>query len=227
MLFERLGYLVYRRRRAVLALTGLFVAVAVFWGTGVFGALADGGFEDPDAESAVAAEVIDETFGHVSGDVVVVYQGSDVTDRADVEQTLANLPASAAVAVTSYWSTDRAPGFVSDDGDTTFATLALAGDTEAEREEAYLEVADALVVPGVDTYRGGEVATFVDINSQIEEDLARAEMLSFPVLLILLVIVFGSLAAASLPLAVGGISILGAFTLLNVATQFGDVSVFA
>ena len=52
-------------------------------------------------------------------------------------------------------------------------------------------------------------------------------MLSFPILLVLLVIVFGSLAAASLPLAVGGIAILGAFTVLNVATQFGDVSVFA
>ena len=51
MLFERLGHLMYRRRRAVLALTGLFVAVAVAWGTGVFGSLSDGGFEDPEAPS--------------------------------------------------------------------------------------------------------------------------------------------------------------------------------
>ncbi|MGB2839244.1 MAG: MMPL family transporter, partial [Actinomycetes bacterium] len=58
-------------------------------------------------------------------------------------------------------------------------------------------------------------------------DLARAEMLSFPILLLLLVVVFGSVAAASLPLAVGGISILGAFTVLNVATKLTDVSVFA
>ncbi len=235
MLFERLGHLVYRRRRAVLALTGLFVAVAVGWGAGVFGSLADGGFEDPDAESSVAAEVIDETFGHVTGDVVVVYQAAPATfGGADgesggvaVEEALASLPASAVTSVTSYWSTGGAPDFVSDDGSTTFATVALAGADDAEREEAYLEVADALVVPGVNTFRGGQVPTFVDINSQIEQDLARAELLSFPILLLLLVVVFGSLAAASLPLAVGGISILGAFTLLNVATQFADVSVFA
>lgn len=237
MLFERLGHLVYHRRRAVLALTGLFVAVAVAWGTGVFGSLADGGFEDPDAESSVAAEVIDETFGHVTGDVVVVYRaepgtfggGGDggETGGAPVEEALSSLPASAVTSVTSYWSTGGAPDFVSDDGSMTFATLALAGADDAEREEAYLGVADAMVVPGVDTFRGGEVPTFVDINAQIEQDLARAELLSFPILLLLLVVVFGSLAAASLPLAVGGISILGAFTLLNVATQFADVSVFA
>lgn len=227
MMFERLGYLVYRRRRAVLALTGVFVAVALTWGTGVFGALADGGFEDPAAESSVAAAAIDETFGHVSGDVVVVYQGPDVASDAEVERTLAELPGSEVISVTSYWSTGGAPEFVSADGNTTFATLALAGNTESDREEAYLAIADDLVAPGVDTFRGGEVPAFVDINTQIEDDLALAETISFPVLLLLLVIVFGGLAAASLPLAVGGISVLGAFTLLNVATQFGDVSVFA
>ena len=222
----------YRRRRAVLALTGLFVAFALSWGTGVFGSLSDGGFEDPGAESTAAAEVIDDTFGHVTGDVVVVYrdQGAMVDDPGfggAVEQTLDALPTSAVTAVTSYWSTEKAPSFVSDDGSTTFATLALAGSSDAEREEAYLQIADSLVVPGIETYRGGQVPTFVDINTQIEADLARAEALSFPLLLVLLVIVFGSLAAASLPLAVGGLSILGAFTVLNAAAQLGDVSVFA
>jgi RND superfamily putative drug exporter len=228
----RWGRLTYRRRRWVLALTGVFVVVAGVWGTGVFGALSDGGFEDPAAESTVAAEVVDATFGHVSGDVVVVYRStsSTVDDPAfggAVEDTLTSLPREAVRSVTSTWSTGGAPGFVSADGRTTFATLALVGDTDAEREDAYLEVADDLVVPGVETYRGGQVPTFVDINSQIEDDLARAEMLSFPILLILLLLVFGSLAAASLPLAVGGLAILGAFTVLNVAAQLGDVSVFA
>jgi uncharacterized membrane protein YdfJ with MMPL/SSD domain len=232
MVFERLGQLVYRRRRRVLAFTGLFVVIALAWGTGVFGALSDGGFEDPGAESSTAAEVIDATFGHVNGDVVVVYRADqDILDSAgpgaDVERALGDLPPSAVTSVLSYWSTGNDPGFVSTDGRTTFATVALSGDTDAEREAAYLEIADALQVPGVETFRGGQVPTFIDINSQIESDLGRAEMLSFPILLLLLGVVFGSVAAASLPLAVGAISILGAFTLLNVATQFTDVSVFA
>ena len=231
MVFERMGRLVYRRRRLVLALTGLFVAIALTWGTGVFGALSDGGFEDPGAESSTAAEVIDSTFGHVTGDVVVVYRADQnivgTGEGAGVERALEDLPSSAVTSVLSYWSTGGDPGFVSADGRTTFATLALSGDTDAEREEAYLEVADELQVSGVESFRGGQVPTFVDINTQIESDLARAEMLSFPILLLLLVVVFGSVAAASLPLAVGGISILGAFTVLNVATKLTDVSVFA
>ena len=231
MVFERMGRLVYRRRRLVLALTGLFVAIALTWGTGVFGALSDGGFEDPGAESSTAAEVIDSTFGHVTGDVVVVYRADQnivgTGEGAGVERALEDLPSSAVTSVLSYWSTGGDPGFVSADGRTTFAMLALSGDTDAEREEAYLEVADELQVSGVESFRGGQVPTFVDINTQIESDLARAEMLSFPILLLLLVVVFGSVAAASLPLAVGGISILGAFTVLNVATKLTDVSVFA
>ncbi|HUV48874.1 MAG TPA: MMPL family transporter [Actinomycetes bacterium] len=231
MVFERMGRLVYRRRRLVLSLTGLFVAIALTWGTGVFGALSDGGFEDPGAESSTAAEVIDSTFGHVTGDVVVVYRADQnivgTGAGSGIERALEDLPPSAVTSVTSYWSTGGDPGFVSADGRTTFATLALSGDTDAQREEAYLEVAGELQVSGVESFRGGQVPTFVDINSQIESDLARAEMLSFPILLLLLVVVFGSVAAASLPLAVGGISILGAFTLLNVATKLTDVSVLA
>ncbi len=232
MIFERLGHLMYRRRRWVLALTGLFLVVGVSWGTGVFGALDDGGFEDPAAESSRAAATIADEFSGTSGDVVVVYRSDTLTvdDPAfaqPVSTALDRLPAADVESVTSYWSTGRGPAFVSDDGRTTFAVLALVGDTDAEREESYRAIADDLQVDGVETLRGGQVPTFVDINTQIEEDLATAEMLSFPLLLVLLVIVFGSLAAASLPLAVGGIAILGAFTVLNVATQFGDVSVFA
>ena len=48
-----------------------------------------------------------------------------------------------------------------------------------------------------------------------------------PVLLVLLVVIFGSLAAASLPLAIGATAILGAFTALRAITYFTDVSVFA
>ena len=48
-----------------------------------------------------------------------------------------------------------------------------------------------------------------------------------PILLVLLVIIFGSLAAACLPLAIGGTAILGAFTALRAFALFTDVSVFA
>ena len=54
-MFEALGRVMYRRRRWVVALAVAFVVFAGVWGTGVFGAMTGGGFEDPGSESSKAA----------------------------------------------------------------------------------------------------------------------------------------------------------------------------
>ena len=66
-----------------------------------------------------------------------------------------------------------------------------------------------------------------DGDAQVAGDIARAETLSSPLLLVLLVMVFGALAAAGMPLLVGGLAILGAFTALRLLSMVTDVSVFA
>ena len=225
----------YRRRRVVLALAGIALVVAGVWGTSVFGSLTGGGFEDPGSESTRAATVVDEEFGHRSADVVVVYQapeGSSLTvaDPAfaqEVRSTLAGLAPEYVSAVSSYWSSGRSPTFVTEDGRTTYAAITVRGADDEAREQAYTAIADDLVADDLTTLRGGSVPVMVAMNTQVEEDIARAEMLSFPVLLVLLVIIFGSLVAAGLPLAIGGVAILGAFTVLKVLTLFTDVSIFA
>ena len=65
------------------------------------------------------------------------------------------------------------------------------------------------------------------INKQVTSDIGRAEGISMPVLLILLLVIFGSLAAASLPLAIGGIGILGSFAALRLLTLVTDVSIYS
>ncbi len=57
-MFEALGRFSYRRRRLVLTLTGVFVALGLAWGTGVFGSLANGGFDAPNTEAANAVATI-------------------------------------------------------------------------------------------------------------------------------------------------------------------------
>ena len=61
----------------------------------------------------------------------------------------------------------------------------------------------------------------------MESDLQRAEMIALPVTLLLLVVVFGSVVAALLPLAVGILAIIGTFAVLQVMTTFTDVSIFS
>ena len=55
----------------------------------------------------------------------------------------------------------------------------------------------------------------------------RAELIAFPILAILLLLVFRGLVAASLPLAIGGIAVVGTFLSLRVLSEFTDVSIFA
>jgi RND superfamily putative drug exporter len=80
-----------------------------------------------------------------------------------------------------------------------------------------------LVTVGV----GGQAEVFRQVTSQVESDLQRAETITFPVVLVLLVLVFGSVVAAGLPLAVAAISVVGTLLVLFVLTMATDVSIFS
>jgi RND superfamily putative drug exporter len=229
-MFEALGRVMYRRRRWVVALTLAFVVFAGVWGTGVFGQLTGGGFEDPDAESSRAGEVAAEALGREGSDVIVLYRSAELTvdDPAfedAVTGSLAALPEDVVERSTTFWAT-QAPQLVSEDRRATYAVLTLAGDVD-EREAGLEAVEDRLDVEGLDVSVGGGIAINRDINELVSSDIVRAELISMPVLAVLLVVILGSLAAASLPLAIGAVAILGAFTALRGFAAVTDVSIFA
>ncbi|TWD79211.1 RND superfamily putative drug exporter [Kribbella amoyensis] len=232
-MFEKLGRFGYRRRRLVLALTGVFVIAAVVWGTGVFGSLANGGFEAPDTEAARAVRTIEQTVGRTGTDVIVLYRDpartvADPGFRQGVEQHLAGLPTTDVVRTSTYWST-RSPAFVSKDQHSTYAVVTLTGADPEERLSAFHRIDDRLrqAPAGLDVKVGGEVAVFDEVNTQTEHDIVQAESISLPIVLVLLVVVFGGLVAAGLPLFVGGLAILGAFVVLRALSTFTDVSIFS
>src|SRR3712207_4265736 len=78
-MFEALGRVIYRRRRWVAALTLAFVVFAGVWGTGVFGHMTGGGFEDPDSESSRALEVAERELGRAGDDVIVLWSSDEMT----------------------------------------------------------------------------------------------------------------------------------------------------
>jgi RND superfamily putative drug exporter len=229
-MFERFGRLMYRRRRWAVAVTVAFVVFAGVWGTQVFGSLTGGGFEDPGSDSYRAAEVAAERLGRDDADVIVLYRSEALTvDDAAFEQavtaTLAALPSGVVDRTVTTWSTGS-PDLVSEDRHATYAVLGLRGD-EDERDDGLARIEDSLDAPGLDTQVGGLTTINRDITERISADIARAETISMPILFLLLLVIFGGLAAASLPLAIGGIAILGAFTALRVATYFTDISIFS
>src|SRR6266851_2682316 len=231
-MFEAWGRFVYRRRRIVLVIAGLGVIFAAVWGTGVFGALKTaGGFTDPGSQSQRAADLAARAFGRDTADVVVLYRSPaltvhDAAYRTAVTQTLAALPRDRVTSTATYWST-RSAQFASQDGHQTYAVLRLAGADDAARIKSFDAVKNKLSVPGLTELAGGQIPTEQAINKQVTADIGRAETISMPVLLILLLVIFGSLAAASLPLAIGGIGILGSFTALRLLTLGTDVSIYS
>jgi RND superfamily putative drug exporter len=230
-MFEALGRGAYRRRRSVIAAAVVFLAFAGIWGTGVFASLTGAGFDDPASDSYRAAQRATAELGRDDTDVLVLYRSAERTVddpafRQAVTSTLGALPASVVARTTSYYSTGAAP-LVSADRHATYAALVLRGDDEEQRTDGLAAIEDSLAAPGLQTQVGGAVTVNRDIQERISKDIARAETLSMPVLLVLLVVIFGSVVAAGLPLAIGVTAILGAFTALRAFTLVTDVSVFA
>ncbi len=227
-MFAWLGRSVYRLRTWVLAATCALVVLAVVWGTGVFGALGDDGFDDPDSEASRGATAAEGILGG-GHDLVLLIRNDDLgaddpAFAAGVEQAVAALPRDLVEETVGYAETGS-ESFVSEDGHATYVAVRVPdGTTDAE----YWDLVDDYQAPdGFEVGFGGNLAMNADINAQVSEDIAKAEMISFPVLLVLLLVVFGGVVAAGLPLAVGAVAILGAFTVLRLITEMTEVSVFA
>jgi trehalose monomycolate/heme transporter len=240
-MFEGLGRALYRRRRLVLAIAVIFVVFAGVWGTGVFSKLISGNtFTPPGSQSQREASLAAQAFGRSDADVVVLYRSATMTVddpayRQAVASALAALPAADITRVTTYWSSGS-PGLVSSDRHATYAAVQLAGSGDSGRESAYKKIKGTFNVTsatsplgraGISAQVGGQVPAEVAINSEVSANIARAEMISIPLLVILLMIIFGSFVSAALPAAIGGIAILGSFTVLRLLTLGTQVSVYS
>jgi len=226
------GRAVVRLRWWVLGGTLGLVVLGATWGAGVFGSLTGGGYDDPGSPSSRAHARITQELGRQDVDLLVLYSSPTLTvdDTAmvtRVRNSLNSLRARPEVtSVVSYYDTGS-EDLVSRNRHATYVAVQLR-DGDADAKLIDLEaVRPALIVPGVKTEIGGLTQFLQDANTQIEHDIVRAETLSLPILMILLLVIFRGIVAASMPLVVGVLSILGAFMVTRLLTNVTDVSVFA
>lgn len=237
-MFLQWGYFTYRFRRIVpLVLVGLILALFLSFGTRLGDRLSQEGWEDPHASSTTAAAVEQEIFGRDnSGDVILLFEHPEgvaaeenFQGAHDYLQTLkADHPAEVA-EVTSYFDT-RSPQMITADGTTAFAAVGLKGDGEQTLKD-FRAIEDSLVsgdLPeGMSVKVAGATAVADALDAGMADDISRAEMLGLPFVAILLLIVFGSVVAAAMPLVVGILSILGALGILSIFAGFLQVNVFS
>jgi RND superfamily putative drug exporter len=215
-----------------------FVLLVVMAGTGggVINRLQGGGFDDPSSESSRALDILDERFGTGPANFVVLVtadEGTTVDDAVvadagrELTERIAAVEGVDADDTLSYWTTGD-PTLASDDATRGLVLARVEGDEDVVNdtvERVHEALAD--VPPGVTIGLTGQGEFFNQLSTTIQEDLAKAESIALPLTLILLIIVFAGLRAASLPLLVGIIAIFGAFGVLFALTLVTDVSIFS
>ncbi|MFN2486907.1 MAG: MMPL family transporter [Acidimicrobiia bacterium] len=215
----------------ILALLGMVAAGAI--GGGVAERLSNGGFEDPEAESVQAAEVLADQFGVSPPEVVIIATAPGSVDDQEAAATGVALGQALAAedhvtSVASYWTLGAPPPLRSVDGNRALVFVTLDGD-QSQLLDYSATLADKYRgdFQGLGIAVGGEGPLFAEVTETVESDLVTAESIALPITLILLVIVFGSVVSALLPLGVGVFAIVGTFLILDVLARVTEVSIFA
>ena len=235
-MFEKLGHLVVRRRKAMVILFIVGVLTAGTVGSMVFSRLDSGGYSNPNSDSYQVYNYLSKNLDIADPNVVVVVDSGNlsITDPTVVAkaQVLENEMAKApgVTKVVSYWNTGGEKTLAATDGKAAYILVYGEGEAftpESQEMGKYFQDNFDGKRDGLTLYSGGVGVVGNAINKKIADDLKIAEAISIPLTFILLVFVFGAMAASAMPLIVGVSAILGAFFLLYLISLVTSVSIYA
>jgi RND superfamily putative drug exporter len=231
--FAAIGRFAYRRRRIIVLAWVVAFAAGLAATAHVPSRLKGGGFTNPATPSQTAQRKMQDRLGFGPAQLTIVFTDQTLDARspafqARVKSALSGIDKAAfpkLLGVQTAASTGNS-GFVSGDGHATFAVLSFDAVTE-QVQRMIPAIREKLRPTGLKTYITGDAAVYADIESTSARDLRVAESYTIPVAVIVLVLVFGTLVAAALPVIGGGMAVtvtLGCFWVLS---HFLDISVFA
>jgi RND superfamily putative drug exporter len=232
---EGIARLAIRAPRRIIAIALLVMAGAAVFGIPVAKSLSAGGFADPTAGSAHAAELLAGKFDQGDMQMLITVSSNDGTEsgaaRAVATDIVARLQNSPYVAqVISPWTAPPsvAKSLVSKDGNTGLIVAGIRGGQNGAQQNAET-LSNELVHDhdGVTVRAGGDAIAATQINQQTQEDLKLMETIAIPLSFLVLVWVFGGVVAAALPLGIGGLAIFGSMAVLRAFTFATEVSIFA
>jgi uncharacterized membrane protein YdfJ with MMPL/SSD domain len=228
---NRLAAVLGRRRRWVVAIWVAIVVCALPFAARQTEHLTGGGFDVPGSQSLAASEALQRDFGAQADGILVALKAAPGSSRADRAAavgrvrrevaTLDEVTLPAAAAMDGRRRLQR----------TGFALLPLRSEQSSDelidsattlREDLDPGSADAGVTP----YLVGQPTIWAGMQEISKRDLSRAEGTGFPIVALILLIVFGSLAAAALPLALGFVSVLVTGALIYFISLQMTTSVF-
>ncbi len=232
-MFSRWGAFVYRFRRPIAILAILIAVASATLATRTASALSSGGWLDVNSESAAVSARLDTEFGAGKSSVIALFRsatpGADATSAAfqgAIATAVAPLRTAAHVSAIFGYAETGERTFISTAGDAAYVVVQLD-----VTDEASVEVVDgiraAIVPPAGYTYQlTGYGPITKDSAEQSEKDLQKAEVVSLPIVAIVLILVFASLIAAGMPLLVAGLAIPSSLALIYLVAQQVEMSIF-
>ena len=226
----------FKRRKSAVILFIVGILVAGGFGSLAFSRLDSGGYSDPNSDSyKVYTYLTEELKLSDPAVVIIVDSGStDVTDPVVAQKGIAlekKIAQEAGVTKTlSYWTSGGEATLKSSDGKAAYILVYGEGEAftpESQKLGKVMQEKYDGSYEGLTLYAGGVGVVGHAITKKISDDLKIAELISIPLTFILLVLVFGALAASAMPLIVGVAAILGAFFILYLFTLFTTVSIYA
>ncbi|MCD9876514.1 MMPL family transporter [Streptomyces guryensis] len=218
-----------RRPLTVILLWVLFLLLGFGLGTGVFGRLSDNVPEVPGTESERAAQYLDRV-DPTGESITAVVAGVAVSDpglREQVERAVADVRGLAGVAAVP--DPYRTRGLTAADGRALIVPVTFKGGLGDSAEKKAVDAATDRIkqIDAPEVHVSGGPLLGEQLGERAQQDVKNAELISLPVVLALLLVVFGGLRAAGLPLVIAVSGIAGAFLALFGFSQVTDISVYA
>jgi uncharacterized membrane protein YdfJ with MMPL/SSD domain len=228
---NRLAQFLGRRRRWVVAAWVLIVLLALPFAAKQTEHLTGGGFDVPGSQSMKVSEAVQDEFGSQADGIAVVLEAAPDATAAERDAAVARVrkevaslddvtlpPAVAAAARRQLQGTDVVLVPLRSD----LSSDELIDPAATLREDLSPGDADGGVTP----YLVGQPTIWAGMQEISKEDLAKAESTGFPIVALILLVAFGSLAAAALPLALGFVSVLLTGALIFFISLQMNMSVF-
>jgi RND superfamily putative drug exporter len=224
--FAALGRFAYRRRWYIIAVWAVVVPLALYGAANVHSVLKGGGFSIAGSPSDLALQEANKHLTLGKSALYIIFESEDLEARSpEFMQKQAAALAGLKPDEFPYlgrvetFENVRDPNLISRDG---HASMAILGFNEPfDKVQAIMpRIRAAVRDTGLKHYITGEPAVFEEIERISSEDATRAEYYTLPVALIVMVLVFGSVVAAGLPI-MGGVVAVG--TTLGFMFLFGRV----
>ncbi|MBM2827206.1 MAG: putative rane protein mmpL3, partial [Dehalococcoidia bacterium] len=196
-MYARFGDLVYQRRWAIIALWLIAVIASIPLASRVGLALKAGGFSHPGSEGAQAIALLHQELNFSRSSITLLFSSDSL--RADdpsfveeMERALAPLRSHPQVQEIITSESTGNPRFIAPDGHTTYVLVGLRVET-AVAQRLLPELKALIGTTTLQVWLTGAPVAYTDLEVVSHRDLQRAERYSFPLALVALVLVFGSL----------------------------------